>query len=70
MDAMVLTETDVEDALTTDRKSTRSQRIEVITRGERRRSWSLDQKREGLTGNGIAMKMLRGANRCYAQSGG
>jgi transposase len=46
MDGMVLTGTDVEDALTTDRKSTRSQRIEVITRGERRRSWSLDQKRE------------------------
>ncbi len=46
MDGMVLTETDVEDALTTGRKSTRSQRTEVITRGERRRSWSLDQKRE------------------------
>jgi len=25
---------------------------------------------ESLTGNGIAMKMLRVANRCYAQFGG
>ena len=29
---------------TTDRMSTRLQRIEVITRGERRRRWSLDEK--------------------------
>jgi transposase len=35
-----------EEAPTTDRMSTRRQRIEVITRGERRRSWSPDQKRE------------------------
>ena len=35
-----------EDAATTDRMSTRRQRIEVITRGERRRSWTADQKRE------------------------
>jgi transposase len=35
-----------EDALTTGRKSARSQRIEVITRGERRRRWSEEQKRE------------------------
>jgi len=46
MDNMVLTETGVGDALTTDRKSARRARIEVITRGERRRSWSEDQKRE------------------------
>jgi transposase len=45
MDGMVLTDS-VDDALTTGRKSARSQRIEVITRGERRRSWSVDQKRE------------------------
>ena len=31
---------------TTDRMSARRQRIEVITRGERRRRWSVEQKRE------------------------
>lgn len=31
---------------TTGRRSGRSQRIEIITRGERRRSWTLEQKRE------------------------
>jgi len=36
----------VEDALTTDRKSVRIPRVEVITRGERRRVWSVEQKRE------------------------
>ena len=36
----------VEDALTTGRKSVRMPPIEVITRGERRRMWSLEQKRE------------------------
>jgi transposase len=35
-----------QDALTTDRRSARSQRIEVITRGERRRVWDLEQKRD------------------------
>ena len=30
---------------TSDRMSTRPQRIEVITRGERRRRWSLEEKR-------------------------
>jgi transposase len=34
-----------ESALTTSRKSTHRQQIEVITRGERRRSWSMEQKR-------------------------
>jgi transposase len=34
------------DAPTTGRMSARSQRIEVITRGERRRRWSVEQKRE------------------------
>ena len=33
-------------AHTTGRKSARKQQIEVITRGERRRSWSVEQKRE------------------------
>ena len=37
---------DVEDAHTTGRMSARSQRIELITRGERRRRWSVEQKRE------------------------
>src|SRR5690242_17484603 len=37
---------EVESAHTTDRMSARSQRIEVITRGERRRRWSIEQKRE------------------------
>ena len=36
----------VEDALTTGRKSVRMPQIEVITRGERRRVWSVEQKRE------------------------
>ena len=35
-----------ESAHTTGRKSARSQRMEIITRGERRRSWTLEQKRE------------------------
>ena len=36
----------MESAHTTDRMSARSQRIEVVTRGERRRRWSVEQKRE------------------------
>jgi transposase len=31
---------------TTTRTSTRTQRVEVITRGERRRRWSIEEKRE------------------------
>lgn len=38
--------TEAESAHTTGRMSARSQRIEVITRGERRRRWSIEQKRE------------------------
>src|SRR5918997_6581665 len=30
----------------TGRRSARSQQVEIITRGERRRSWTLEQKRE------------------------
>ena len=41
----VITEV-AEDALTIGRKSVRMPRVEVITRGERRRVWSLEQKRE------------------------
>ena len=35
-----------EDAPTTDRTSTRNRRIDVITRGERRRRWTSEQKRK------------------------
>lgn len=37
---------EVESGDTTDRMSARNRRIEVITRGERRRRWSVEQKRE------------------------
>src|SRR6185312_14156330 len=37
---------EIEHAPTTDRRSARSPRIEVITRGERRRAWTMEQKRE------------------------
>jgi transposase len=37
---------EAESAHTTGRMSARSQRIEVITRGERRRRWSVEQKRD------------------------
>jgi transposase len=37
---------EAESAHTTDRMSARSQRIELITRGERRRRWSVEQKRD------------------------
>ena len=37
---------EAESAHTTDRMSARNQRIELITRGERRRRWSVEQKRE------------------------
>jgi transposase len=45
-DAPPVTTEAVEDALTTDRKRVRMPRVEVITRGERRRVWSVEQKRE------------------------
>ncbi len=35
-----------ESAHTSGRKSARGQRVEIITRGERRRSWTVEQKRE------------------------
>jgi transposase len=37
---------DAEDAPTTGHKSARSPRVELITRGERRRVWTPEQKRE------------------------
>jgi transposase len=59
----VITEV-AEDALTTSRKSVRIPRVEVITRGERRRVWTVEQKREivaeslgpGLTPTEVARK--------------
>ncbi|HET7884131.1 MAG TPA: transposase [Acetobacteraceae bacterium] len=45
-DASVDLGTAIESAHTTDRMSARNQRIELITRGERRRRWSVEQKRE------------------------
>jgi transposase len=48
---------------TTDRMSTRPQRIEVIMRGERRRRWSLEEKRaivaESLTPHASMMAIAR-----------
>jgi transposase len=45
-DVLPVTTEIAEDALTTDRKSVGIPRVEVITRGERRRVWSVEQKRE------------------------
>src|ERR1700754_4035696 len=45
-DAAVDLGTAIGSAHTTDRMSARNQRIELITRGERRRRWSVEQKRE------------------------
>ena len=48
---------------TSDRKSARPQRIEVITRGERRRRWSLEEKQaivaESLAPNASLMAVAR-----------
>jgi len=46
MDATVLSDADTEDAHKIDHKSVRRPRVELITRGERRRRWSIEQKRE------------------------
>src|ERR1700759_4135269 len=63
-DAAAISTQSVEDALTTDRKSVRIPRAGIIARGERRRVWSLEQKREivaeslgpGLTPTEVARK--------------
>src|SRR6516162_8293764 len=60
-------------AHTTGRKSARSQRVEIITRGERRRSWTLEQKREivaeslgsELTPSEVACKHPIGTGQLY-----
>lgn len=46
MDATLLPPAEAEDAHKTDRESGRRPRVELITRGERRRRWSIEQKRE------------------------
>src|SRR4249919_1977673 len=46
MDATLLPALEAEDAHKIDRKSVRRPRVELITRGERRRRWSIEQKRE------------------------
>lgn len=46
MDATVLSDADAEDAHKIDRKSVHRPRMELITRRERRRRWSIEQKRE------------------------
>jgi transposase len=46
MDDLAVAAPEPEHASTTGHRSARSQRIEVITRGERRRSWDVEQKRE------------------------
>jgi transposase len=45
-DVLAVTTENAEDALTTNRKGIRRPRVEVITRGERRRVWPIEQKRE------------------------
>ncbi len=46
MDATLLPPAEAKDAHKTDRKSVRRPRVELITRGERRRRWSIEQKQE------------------------
>src|SRR5580704_5975527 len=46
MDETLALNIDPEDARTIDRKGVRMPRVEVITRGDRRRVWTLEQKRE------------------------
>jgi transposase len=46
MDGMVLTEAAAGEGPSSDQAKGRHRRIEVITRAERRRSWSVDEKRE------------------------
>ena len=46
MDATLLPALDAEDAHKIDRKSVRRPQVELITRGERRRRWSIEQKQE------------------------
>ena len=62
-----------ESAHTSDRRSARSQRVEIITRGAHRRSWTLEQKREivaeslgsELTPTEVARKHAIGSGQLY-----
>lgn len=64
---------DAETAHKIGRKSVRSPRIEVITRNDRRRTWTLDQKREivaesfgpGLTPTEVARKHAISSGQLY-----
>ena len=66
-----------ESAHTIGRKSARSGRVEIITRGERRRSWTLEQKREivleslgsELTPSEVARKHAISSGQLYTDGG-
>lgn len=70
----IATSADAETAHKIGRKSARSPRIEVITRSDRRRTWTLDQKREivaeslgaGLTPTEVARKHAISSGQLYA----
>jgi transposase len=59
-----------EDARTIGRKGARSPRIEVITRGERRRVWTLEQKREIVAESLGSMRTPTEVARKYGISSG
>lgn len=73
MDQVLQTSGLDDSAHTTGRKSGRSARVEIITRGERRRSWTLEQKREivaeslgpELTPSEVARKHAIGSGQLY-----
>lgn len=73
MDATLLPPAETEAAHKTDRKSVRRPRIELITRGERRRRWSIEQKQEivaeslspGTTPAEVARKHAIGSGLLY-----
>ena len=46
MDVPELPDTETENTLKAGRKSVRRPRVELITRSERRRRWSIEQKQE------------------------
>jgi transposase-like protein len=46
MDATLLPTVEAEDTHKADLKSVRRPRVELITRGEQRRRWSIEQKQE------------------------
>src|SRR3954453_20325227 len=61
---------DAEDAPTTGHKSARSARVELITRGERRRVWTPEQKREiAMEGLGSALTPTEVARKYAITSG-